>query len=210
MSTLSGAIEDTAYTLTYAALAAAADEADVNGGTILFRVEQILAGSLSKNGTAVTSGAIFGPSETLIWTPPADANGTINAFSVKAWDGALASTTAVEVPIAVAAVNDPPTLNAIYSPSPISRNAGPQNVSLGGISAGPPNESTQPVTLSAVSSNPAVIPNPTPGYTQGSNTGSLTYTPVANAVGTAVITVTVSDGQAANATVVRTFTVTVQ
>ena len=39
--------------------------------------------------------------------------------------------------------------------------------------------------------------------------GSLSYTPVANASGTAQITVTVNDGGASNNIITRTFTVTV-
>ena len=40
---------------------------------------------------------------------------------------------------------------------------------------------------------PALIPNPTVTYTSPNATGSLAYTPVANAYGTAIITVTVTD-----------------
>lgn len=64
------------------------------------------------------------------------------------------------------------------------------------------------VSVTAVSSNPGLIPNPTVSYTSGSATGTLSYTPVANQSGTAVITVTVS-GNAAN-TNVSTFSVTVE
>ncbi|OGG55213.1 MAG: hypothetical protein A3F84_08320 [Candidatus Handelsmanbacteria bacterium RIFCSPLOWO2_12_FULL_64_10] len=57
-----------------------------------------------------------------------------------------------------------------------------------------------------MSSNAALIPHPTVTYTSPGATGSLSYTPVANASGTATITVTVSDGVD---TITRTFTVTV-
>ena len=50
--------------------------------------------------------------------------------------------------------------------------------------------------VTASSSNPALIPNPTVTYTSPNATGSLAYTPVANTSGSAVITVTVSDGGA--------------
>src|SRR5690606_29966479 len=52
-------------------------------------------------------------------------------------------------------------------------------------------------------------PHPTVIYTSPNPTGNLTFTPVANQSGTATITVTVTDGQSENNTVVRTFTVTV-
>jgi hypothetical protein len=54
-----------------------------------------------------------------------------------------------------------------------------------------------------------LIPNPSVNYTSANTTGSLTFTPRHNANGTAVITVTVNDGQAQNNTMIRTFTVTV-
>ncbi|MCL4789717.1 MAG: hypothetical protein KJ070_23545, partial [Verrucomicrobia bacterium] len=54
-----------------------------------------------------------------------------------------------------------------------------------------------------------LIPNPTVSYTSPNATGTLAFTPVANASGTATITVTVNDGQAQNNTFARTFTVSV-
>jgi hypothetical protein len=47
------------------------------------------------------------------------------------------------------------------------------------------------------------------GYTSANTTGTLTFTPAKDVAGTAVITVTVNDGQAQNNTTTRTFTVTV-
>src|SRR5205823_2180651 len=73
---------------------------------------------------------------------------------------------------------------------------------------------TQNKTVSAASNNTSLIPNPTVNYTSPNTTGSLTYTPLANANGAATITVTVTDdGGTANSgvdTTVRTFVVTVQ
>jgi len=54
-----------------------------------------------------------------------------------------------------------------------------------------------------------LIPTPIVNYTSPSTSGSITFTPVALAFGSATITVTVNDGQARNNTVIRTFTVTV-
>ncbi|SNT10090.1 gliding motility-associated C-terminal domain-containing protein, partial [Ekhidna lutea] len=67
----------------------------------------------------------------------------------------------------------------------------------------------QTLSVTATSSNTALIPDPTVTYTSAEATGSLAYTPVADQSGTATITVTVDDGQAANNTVSKTFTVTV-
>ena len=51
----------------------------------------------------------------------------------------------------------------------------------------------QALTITAVSSNPAVIPNPAVNYASPSASGQITYTPVPNTSGTAVILVTVMD-----------------
>src|SRR5205807_675756 len=72
---------------------------------------------------------------------------------------------------------------------------------------------TQNLTVTATSSNPALIPDPSIIYTSPNSTGSLHYTPVANQSGSAVITVKVQDdGGTANGgvdTITRTFSVSV-
>jgi hypothetical protein len=104
-------------------------------------------------------------------------------------------------------VNQPPTLNAINGLT-INENTGQQTVSLSDITSGATTEN-QTLTLIAASSNTNLISNPVVNYTSPNTIGTLTFTPVHNANGTAVITVTVNDGQTRNNTVVRTFTVTV-
>jgi hypothetical protein len=93
----------------------------------------------------------------------------------------------------------------------ILEDAPAQIVSLTGIGAGS-NES-QTLSISAVSSNPALILNPTVSYTSPNTNGSLSFTPVANANGSATITITVQDsGGTDNSgvdTVTRSFSVTV-
>jgi len=111
------------------------------------------------------------------------------------------------VPLNVPIVNQPPTLNAIGN-AVINENAGLQTVSLSGITSGATNEN-QTNTVTAVSSNTGLIPNPTVNYTNANTTGSLTFTPAANGYGTATITVTVNDGGTSNNIVTQTFTVTV-
>ncbi len=141
------------------------------------------------------------------FTPTADASGSA-VITVTVNDGhAVSNTFSRTFTVTVTPVNDTPTLNAISSVT-VDEDASAQSVSLSGISAGSTNE-TQTLTITAVSSNPGLIPNPTVSYSSPSATGSLNFTPVANANGSATITVTVNDGQAANNTVVRTFTVTV-
>ncbi len=114
ITTLTGASEDTGFTIAYADLLAASNAADVDaGGTtgLLFRVEAVSTGTLTKGGVAVTAGTTIGTGESLVWTPAQDANGSgLNAFTVKAVDsGSLASSTAVQVKVDVTAVNDAPS-----------------------------------------------------------------------------------------------------
>src|SRR5262249_22268512 len=114
--------------------------------------------------------------------------------------------------ITVTAVNDAPTLDPI-SDATILEDAGPQTVPLSGITAGPTNENGQTLSVTATSSNPSVIPNPTVLYTSPNTAGSLGYQSLPNANGSAIITVQVEDnGGTANGgvdTFQRQFTVTV-
>jgi len=111
------------------------------------------------------------------------------------------------VPMNAPIVNQPPTLNAITNLT-INENAGLKTVSLSGITSGATNEN-QKLTVTAVSSNTGLIPNPTVNYSSANSTGSLTFTPAVNKTGTATITVTVKDSGTSNNIVTRTFTVTV-
>jgi hypothetical protein len=111
----------------------------------------------------------------------------------------------------VSPLNDAPTLTAIADRN-VNEDDGEQLVALTGISPGPADESSQKVTISATSDNPALIANPTIEYT-GGTTGTLKFTSAPDADGTAVITVTVTDDGGTNNggadTLVRTFVVTV-
>ena len=114
---LFGAVEDTSFTITHAALAAALDESDPNNDPLSFRIESLLGGTLTKNGSPVTAGStLLGPGESLVWTPPPTVSGTLDAFTVKASDGALLSATAQTVRVSVGAVNDRPTFAQFSGP----------------------------------------------------------------------------------------------
>ena len=114
--------------------------------------------------------------------------------------------------ITVISVNNPPTLTPIGNQS-ILEDAGTQTVNLSGISPGPSNESGQTLTLTATSSNPGLVPNPTIDYINGNTTGTLTYAPVANSNGVATITVVAQDNggtaHGGSDRTTNTFTVTV-
>jgi hypothetical protein len=156
-----------------------------------------------------TNGSVtLNPDGSFVYTPKAHFSGS-DQFTYTASDGTLASSAAT-VTLSVNP-NVAPTLDAIANPPAILEDSGPQTVSLTDITAG--GGATQSLTVTAVSSNPALIPNPSITYTSPGATGTLTYTPVVNESGAATITVLVGDdGGTANGgsdTTTQTFAVTV-
>jgi hypothetical protein len=134
--------------------------------------------------------------------------GTTYYFAATAVDtSGLESDYSTEVSTMVTPANQPPTLNALANLT-INESAGQQTVNLSGITSGATNES-QTLTVTASSSNTGLIPNPTVSYTSPNTTGSITFTPLAYAYGSATITVTVNDGGASNNITSKTFTVAV-
>ena len=113
----------------------------------------------------------------------------------------------------VTQVNSPPTFTGQIQYLTLTENGPPPLPVPFGISAG--GNATQIVTVNATSSNPALIANPgsnVPGalavnYINGSTTGTLSFTPVANANGVATITLTATDS--GGTSLPQTFTVTV-
>jgi hypothetical protein len=131
---------------------------------------------------------------------------TTYASSDMEMESPFSSEVSYQVPLDVPIVK-PPTLDPI-SDLTTNENAGLQTVSLSGITSGATNEN-QVLHVTAVSGNTGLIPNPTVNYTSANTTGTLTFTPVTNANGTAIITVTVNDGGTINSNVTQFFTVTV-
>jgi hypothetical protein len=114
----------------------------------------------------------------------------------------------VAVDVAVQPVDDAPTLDAIADPAPRNEDSAAFSVNLPGISAGGGEEGLgQTVTVRAVSSNPALLPDPVIRYTPPGKAGTLVYQPVPNVSGSATVTVTVDDG---NSSFSREFTVRIQ
>ncbi len=142
---------------------------------------------------------------TLTFSPLPNANGSATII-VKVTGGANDTVTQTFV-VTVNPVNDPPTLNSI-SNLILETDAGPQSITLTGISFGAANEN-QTLTIAAMSSNSALIPHPTVNYTNPGSSGTLSFTPLPNANGTATITVSVNDGGSENNTTSQDFTVTV-
>ncbi len=101
---ISGHAEGTPIEISYPSIVAAADETDVDGDVISFRVETISSGTLQKwNGSAwaaVTPGTtLITGSDKVLWTPADGTSGLQNAFTLRAWDGQLASANAVQLTV---------------------------------------------------------------------------------------------------------------
>ena len=144
-----------------------------------------------------------GATRSLLITPAPNANGTASIRLVVT-DPHGASFTNL-LTLSVVSANDPPTINSIADRA-IPEDSATQSVPLSGLSGGPADEA-QSITLTAVSSNPALIPNPSITHTNPNSSGTLTFRPNTNANGSAVITVTASDTEGSQ--FARTFTVTV-
>ena len=159
---------------------------------------------------------------TLHFPPVADAFGTAT-ITVTLTDGGpdqdLSTTSDNESVsrsflVTVNPVNDLPTLGAIQDQS-LQEDDGAQVIELTGITAG--GGESQPLRIIASSDNTGLIDDPAVTYTSDEETGSLTYTPLADESGTAEITVTVTDGgldenldtSGDNGSFSQTFTVTV-
>lgn len=92
--------------------------------------------------------------------------------------------------ITVTPVNDLPVMND-FATVTIVEDTITRTVGVTGISAG--GGEVQPIRVTATSSRPTIIPNPTVNYTSGAS-GVLVLNPVPNAFGTSVISVVVEDG----------------
>ncbi|MBP9902294.1 MAG: hypothetical protein KBH45_12595 [Verrucomicrobia bacterium] len=147
------------------------------------------------------------PTGTIAFTPVALAFGSATLTVTVNDGGASNNIVTRSFTVTVNSVNQSPTLTALANIT-INESAGLQTVNLAGITSGATNEA-QTLTVTATSSNPGLIPNPTVSYTSPNPTGTIAFTPVALAFGSATLTVTVNDGGASNNIVTRSFTVTV-
>ncbi len=114
-SLLTGAQSDQPFTFSFADLNPVAN--DLNGDVTSVMIVEILQGTLTINGVAVTPGTILKPGDVLVYIPPLNANGSIPAFTVSASDNVSTSS---PLPIVVdVSVPVPPS----PSPSPSSTQA---------------------------------------------------------------------------------------
>lgn len=182
----------------------------------------ISSGAADENQTltisAFSSNPALIPTPELAYSSP-DTNGTLTFFPVPGSygasiitvmidDGASVSNTVIRsFMVTVNPVENPPTLD-LLSDLTISENAGPQTVNLTGITSASTN-GTPTLTVTAISSNPGLIPTPGINYTSPAPNGTLTFAPVASTTGSARIIVTVTDDQPTNNVTSRSFNVTV-
>jgi hypothetical protein len=156
---------------------------------------------------------------TLTFTPAADANG-IATVTVRIHDdggtanGGVDTSVAQSFTITVTAVNDAPSFNAVSNPPTVLEDAGAQTVApwATGMSAGPANESGQTLSFLVTANTNGALFSVAPAI--NGTTGNLTYTPAANANGSANITIELRDNGGTanggdNSSNPQTFTITV-
>lgn len=178
------------WTITYEALAAAANEADADGDTIQFRYKGTLNGTLKKNGSVVPLNGTLSAGESWIWTSPVGPNGNVNAFTVRAFANGEESASDVAVQVNVSAVNLQPSFTGTNVV--VAEDSGPQTITnwVSSFSTGSPAEFSQTVQYSIASvSNPSLFSTP-PSI---SPAGTMTFTPAPNENGSSIILVQIID-----------------
>jgi peptidyl-prolyl cis-trans isomerase A (cyclophilin A) len=119
ISPLIATVRSAGWTISYNVLKSHTNAADVNGDPIKFRIMQVTSGTLTINGSSVVPGTtLFGPSDTLTWTPQNATDIIYNSFTIRAWDGVAASSSSVQVKVEVDQA--PVVKSMIFSPSIIA------------------------------------------------------------------------------------------
>jgi hypothetical protein len=128
------------------------------------------------------------------FTPLPEKFGNVNIVVTVTDSGAAPGTNFVSqtFSVSVAPINDAPSMDAIPGGSTINEDE-PTVLQLTGITAGP--SETQTISITAVSSNPTLLPNPVPSYVSPSTNGSLALNPAGNQNGSVTVSVTISDGE---------------
>ncbi|MFP4105738.1 MAG: Ig-like domain-containing protein [Phycisphaerae bacterium] len=95
--------------ITYDMLVAASDATDPDGDALVFRVAEVLDGTLTVDGQAVSPGGTqlrYG--QTLRWVRPGGTLGEVDAFTVELLDDQLAASDAVAVPVRIGQIAGTP------------------------------------------------------------------------------------------------------
>lgn len=177
--------------------------------TLLYAASDITQSSFSPANVVLNSSNWSTP-QTVTLTGLKDVNDGDTSFSVllsfSTADASYSIINPTDLPAINQGVNNPPTIDAL-APMTLLEDAAMQTVVATGIGPGQTGEA-QVVSISAVSTNPAIIPHPTVSYVTPSAIASLTFTPVPESSGGPVtINVTVNDD--AGGSTIRSFTVNV-
>jgi predicted extracellular nuclease len=98
------------FTITYDLLSGLANEADLDGDPLSFRIEAVVSGTLTKGGQPVAPGTTtIAAGEQVVFTPTSTGN-NLPAFRVVVTDGKASSTPAVVVPFNAVRTNVAPTI----------------------------------------------------------------------------------------------------
>jgi hypothetical protein len=211
--------EDSAVEITLADLIAQGNEADVDGTVTSFVIKSVVSGTLkigpdaaSAQAWNATTNATVDTDKKAYWTPAANTNGALNAFTAVAKDNDGAeSVTAITATVTVAAINDTPTITTTNLVTTYTDTMATDTFSnsTGTLIANDVDVST---TLSYGISDGTVSGSTiTKVGTYGtlsinSTTGAYTYTPNNNAINalsttaTDAFTLTVSDGSLSTTT----------
>jgi VCBS repeat-containing protein len=168
----------------------------------------VLANDSDPDGNQLSAVLGLGPSHgtlalnangSFTYTPTANYSGS-DSFTYRASDGTLTSNPAT-VTLTVTAVNDAPTVTvAARGSCGTDDRSGTINLAVDDVES-----QAASLTLSAASSNSALMPNRNIVFGGNGATRTMTASSVAGRSGTAAVTITVSDGQATS-----TVTVTVR
>ncbi|MGQ4647367.1 two-partner secretion domain-containing protein [Lyngbya aestuarii] len=105
-SVLTGTVQNQELTFSLADLNPAVNDSDGDNTSVV--VEEIIEGRLTKNGAEVAAGTILEPDDILSYTPPLNASGQLNVFTLSASDQ-VSSSTAVPIAVDVSLPPTPPT-----------------------------------------------------------------------------------------------------
>ena len=187
----------------------------VTGGTVTLGTAGITFGSDGNGSASFTASGTLAAVNTALdaatFTPTVDLNGAnAGTISFTTNDGAVSSSPA-SVTFNITAVNDEPSFTAGANEN-TNQNAGAQTVNgwATNIDAGPADENGQALTFNVTNDNNALF-SIQPAIDAS---GNLTYTPATNAIGSATVTVNISDdGGTANGgddtSADQTFTITI-
>jgi len=203
--TLVGAEATRPRVITFAELQQAGDEADSDGDTVSFRIERVLAGTLTKDGVPVEAevgGELLREGESWSWTPPTTAVGLVEAFVVRAWDGRAASEAAVPVRVLVETFNEPPQVSGFAAVE--TDEDTPVSVSF---TLQDDHTAPQDLILKIQSSDPALIPQAGLVLSGVGANRTVLVTPSPDRNGSATLQLTASDERGSESTVHMTIRV---